>query len=217
MTRSFVFRPLAVALALAAGPVLPLVVPASAAAPAEAAIASGTPEASVQQFYDTLLSVMKNASALGYQGRYKTLAPAVKSAFDLPLMTRLAIGPAWGTIKPDEQTRLVDAFTRFTIASYASQFDGYSGEKFQVGAQKPAGSGAVLLDTKLIQSSGEPVQLNYLMHQSKGDWRIVDVYLSGTISQLATRRSEFSSVLQRDGASGLVSLMNKKIEAMSKS
>lgn len=215
MTRPFAFRPLAVALALVTAPLLPVAL--STAAPAQAAIAPDTPQTSVQQFYDTLLSVMKNASALGYQGRYDKLAPAVKSAFDLPLMTRLAIGPAWGTIKPDEQTRLVDAFTRFTIASYASQFDGYSGEKFQVGAQKPAGSGAVLLDTKLIQSSGEPVQLNYLMHQSNGDWQIVDVYLSGTISQLATRRSEFSSVLQRDGASGLVSLMNKKIEAMSKS
>ena len=215
MTRPFAFRPLVVALALVTAPLLPVAFPA--AAPAQAAIAPGTPAASVQDFYGTLLSVMKDARTLGYPGRYDKLAPAIKSAFDLPLMTRLAIGPAWGTIKPDEQAQLVDTFSRFTIASYASQFDGYSGEKFQVGNQKQAANGAVVLDTKLIQSSGEPVQLNYLMHQSNGDWRIVDVYLSGTISQLATRRSEFTAVLQRDGAPGLISLMNKKIEAMSKS
>jgi hypothetical protein len=37
------------------------------------------------------------------------------------------------------------------------------------------------------------------------------VFLSGTISELATRRSEFTSVLRRDGAQGLLDLLGKRI------
>jgi phospholipid transport system substrate-binding protein len=43
-----------------------------------------------------------------------------------------------------------------------------------------------------------------------GNWRIIDVYLSGTVSELASRRSEFAAVLQRDGADGLVHLLEQR-------
>jgi phospholipid transport system substrate-binding protein len=39
---------------------------------------------------------------------------------------------------------------------------------------------------------------------------VIDVYLSGTISELASRRSEFAAVLQRDGAEGLVRLLEQR-------
>jgi phospholipid transport system substrate-binding protein len=41
-------------------------------------------------------------------------------------------------------------------------------------------------------------------------WQIVDVYLAGTVSELATRRSEFSSVMRRGGAEALVDALQKK-------
>ena len=56
--------------------------------------------------------------------------------------------------------------------------------------------------------------MNYLMRQDQGAWRVGDIYLSGTISQLATLRSQFASVLERDGADGLIASLNRKAETL---
>jgi phospholipid transport system substrate-binding protein len=93
---------------------------------------SGDPAARVKSFYATLLDTMKDAKRLGVEGRYKKLAPAVHAAFDLPAMTRIAVGPSWTTLTPEQQGALTAAFTRMTVATYASRFDGYDGERFEV-------------------------------------------------------------------------------------
>lgn len=183
------------------------VLPAGAASSAEAA----NPAATVRRFYDVLLEAMKGGAKLGFEGRRKLLAPAIREAFDLPLMTRLIVGLQWRNFSGTQRQEVIDAFSDFSIANYASQFDGYSGERFVVEPKAaPAPGNDVIVDTQLIQSDGKPVQLNYLLREAAGKWRIIDVYLSGTVSQLAARRSEFSSVLRRDGVSGLVSVLKKK-------
>jgi phospholipid transport system substrate-binding protein len=177
--------------------------------------AAALPPATLSAFYDTLLSVMKDGQKLGFDGRRQKLAPAVTKTFDLPLMTRLVVGLQWPSLSPDEQRQLVAAFTEFSVATYASQFDGYSGERFEVDPKTaPAPGSDVIVNTKLIQSSGDPVVLNYLLRQEQGDWRVIDVFLSGTISQLAARRSEFSAILRDQGASGLIAVLKEKTKAL---
>jgi phospholipid transport system substrate-binding protein len=82
--------------------------------------------APLRAFYDALLDVMKRAKVLGIKGRYDALAPVVEATFDLPAMTRIAVGPRWTSLPKDVQSALVDAFSRMTIATYASRFDGYA-------------------------------------------------------------------------------------------
>jgi phospholipid transport system substrate-binding protein len=169
------------------------------------------PQAVIQSFYGTLLEVMKQGGQLGFSGRYSHLKPAIEQAFNLPLMSRLSIGPQWQTFNPELQQKLTEAFSDFTISTYANRFDGYSGEKLEVLPQTTQAGGGTIVQTRLIKSDGEPVTLNYLMRETNGSWQIVDVFLSGTISELATRRSEFTSVLRRDGAQGLLDLLQRRI------
>lgn len=177
--------------------------------------AAATPATTIESFYATLLSVMKDGQKLGFAGRRQKLAPAVTAAFDLPLMTRLVVGLQWPSLSSENQQQLVAAFTEFSVATYASQFDGYSGERFEVDPKTiPAPGADVIVDTKLIQSDGDPVVLNYLLRQQQGEWRIIDVFLSGTISQLAARRSEFSAILRDQGASGLIAVLKEKTRAL---
>jgi phospholipid transport system substrate-binding protein len=170
--------------------------------------------APVRAFYDALLDVMKRAKALGIKGRYGTLAPVIEQTFDLPAMTRIAVGPRWTSIPKEQQAALVDAFSRMTIATYASRFDGYSGERFEVGSDVDArGSGSVV-HTRIVQPKGEPVALNYLMRKAGGRWKAVDVYLTGTISELATRRSEFNSILDAGGPQALIGSLRQQTDRM---
>ena len=65
--------------------------------------------------------------------------------------------------------------------------------------------------TELTRPQDTPVALNYVMRDNgTGSQQVVDVFLTGTISELATRRSEFGAVLQRDGFNGLLAMLEKK-------
>ncbi len=179
-----------------------------------AAGAPATPSAVVEAFYAVLLEVMKQATNLGFEGRYRRLQPAIEAAFNLPLMIRLAVGPQWNSLTPAQQGRLLEAFRRFTVGTYASRFDGFEGEHFEVTREAPSPSGGTLVQTRLVPTKQDPVELNYLLRQGDAGWQIIDVFLSGTVSQLATWRAEFTSVLRRDGADGLVGLLQNKLAAL---
>ncbi|HVP88652.1 MAG TPA: ABC transporter substrate-binding protein [Casimicrobiaceae bacterium] len=166
----------------------------------------------IRAFYDALLDVMKQADRLGIDGRFQKLAPMIGATFDLAAMTRIAVGPDWSAFSPAQQEELVASFTRMTIATYANRFDGYSGERFEVEPTTEERSTGRVVRTKLIPSSGEAVSLNYLMRGSGENWRIVDVYLTGTISELATRRAEFSSILKNGGAAALIESLRRQAD-----
>jgi phospholipid transport system substrate-binding protein len=165
------------------------------------------PVARVKSLYAALLETMKDAKRLGIEGRYKKLAPVLNATFDLAAMTRIAVGPAWTSFSPEQQAATTAAFTRMTVATYASRFDGYEGERFDVDPKAVERGADRVVHTKLVQKTAEPVTLNYLLRSSGGDWRIVDVYLSGTISELAARRAEFGAILKSGGPDALASTL----------
>ena len=161
--------------------------------------------------YDGLLEAMKNGPALGYAGRIKLLDPEIRRDFNLPLMTRLVVGPTWRTLKPADQEGLVAAFSDYSIAVYAARFKSYGGEQFKVDpAPSPLGPGEAIVHTQLIPSGADAVRLDYRVRLDGSAWRIIDVYLSGSISELAARRSEYSAILRDSGAQGLIDLLKKK-------
>jgi phospholipid transport system substrate-binding protein len=162
----------------------------------------------VQTLDNGLLSIMR-ASSAGVAGRSRMIAPVIDRAFDVPLMTRLAVGPSWNGLSDKDQAGLISAFRGLTIAEYAKNFDDYSGERFDVSPQVLTRGSDKLVRTTLVSpgSKGEP--LAYRLRQSSGKWKIIDVYYRNSISQLATRRSDFARVLQKGGAPALISHLNQ--------
>ena len=57
----------------------------------------------------------------------------------------------------------------------------------------------------------------YINYSVDGEWKIIDVYLNGTVSELALRRSEYSSLIQREGLDSLIVALNQKITNLSES
>jgi phospholipid transport system substrate-binding protein len=188
-------------LALCAGLALP--------AQRAAAVPGSGGTAIVQAFYSTLLDTMRNGPQLGAQGRYAKIAPAIARNFDIPLMTRIAIGPDWATLTPTQQAQVTQAFERYVAAVYAERFHKYDGEQLKVTGEEASPAGTVIL-SQIVDSSGQPVNINYLMRDDK----IADVYLNGTISELATRRSEFGAILKTSGINGLIQALNNKAAAL---
>ncbi len=165
-------------------------------------------------FYTRLVDVMKDGDKLGFAGRYKRLEPTITASFNMPLMTRMAVGTTWAHATSDEQQQLVSAFSDFSVANYANQFKSFDGEKFSVLDAKPVASGYIV-ETSLQPKDGAAVTINYLVEKDeRGAWRIVDVFLNGSISELAARRSEFTSIAKRDGIAALVNSLGEKSRQM---
>jgi phospholipid transport system substrate-binding protein len=113
-------------------------------------------------------------------------------------------------LPPADQKRWIEAFSNLTVKTYAEQFDENTGLVFEVGAVQAAPGGTALVRTKLKRASDEPVAIDYRLHPEGASWRVMDIYLNGTVSELALRRSEYSSVMQRDGFEKLVTTLQTR-------
>jgi len=179
------------------------------ASPAEAESAAAR---RIEAYYQQLMPTLRAAGQLSVQERDRRFAPAITSAFDIGTMTRLATGPAWSKFSGAQQAAVREAFARFLVADYAHQVTDYSGESFVVDPQTtPASGGGEIVRTKLLQPGGRTVQINYLVRGG----RVIDVYLNGTISDLATRRDEFASILAGGGgAEALVKTLRERTASL---
>ncbi len=180
-----------------------------AAAPADDRLAS--PTASVESFHAGLLAIMKEAKALGFQGRIDRLAPLMAETFDLDFMASKTVGRHWNKLSDAEKRRWAETFTRFTVANYAGRFTGFTGEEFVTLGVDDAARGTRVVLTKIVVPGEDDVQLNYRLIEKNGEWRVIDVYLNGTVSELALRRSEYSSALKREGFDELLASIETKI------
>ena len=192
---------------------IPLVVLFAALIPPSAAAQQALPKQVIEDFHDTLLLVMKEADILGFEGRKDVLSPEVARNFDLRLMARIASGKAWKTMTAEQRDRLAAAFAGMTVSTYASRFDGYSGQRFEIVSETQTRRKGVLVRTNLVKSNGDKISLDYLLLNGGDRWRIVDIFLK-RISELATRASEYTSVIRRKGVDALIDSLEKRIEAI---
>jgi phospholipid transport system substrate-binding protein len=177
---------------------------ALAAVPA-AAVAAEPAAATVETLHGGLLSIMRAGGSSA--ARARTIGPVIDRTFDIPLMTRLAVGPKWTSIPAAQQSDLVEAFRDLTVSQYVKNFDSYGGEKFVMGGVDSRGADKLVRTT--LDSGGKSETLDYRLRNSGGTWKIVDVYFRSAISQLATRRADFARVLDKGGASALIAHLNR--------
>jgi phospholipid transport system substrate-binding protein len=177
-----------------------------------AAAADTSARATVERFHEVLLEVLKNADALGYRGRFERFAPAIADAFDLDFMAERSLGGQWQKLSDAERTRWRELFGQFTTANYAANFDRWSNQRFEVLAVEAGTSDTTLVRTRVISSDHEDVDLTYRVRQAGGGWKIVDVYLKGTVSELALRRADFTAVLDRQGFATLESTVRARLD-----
>lgn len=182
-------------------------------ADAEAASDAGVDAvATIDNLHAALLEIMQNAESLGYGGRRDRIAPIVEASFDLAFITRFTLGRYWADLSAEQQNIMVDALRRLTIANYASRFDGYSGERFATVSNKAARKGRELVRTVLEVNNdiADNVTLDYLLQQTEGSWRIVNVIANG-VSDLSLKRADYGAVVKTQGLDSLIARINGQI------
>jgi phospholipid transport system substrate-binding protein len=171
-------------------------------------------DAPLRELYSSLETAMKAGRSTPFKQRFDALAPVVEKVFDLETILKVSIGMRWDTIPPASQTRLLDVFRRFTVATYVANFDRYDGEHFRLlpgvrdlGTDRIVGSD--------IEGGGQTMRVDYVMRDGHGSWRVVDVLLDGAISRVAVQRSDFRKILAGGDADALIASLQRKISDLS--
>jgi phospholipid transport system substrate-binding protein len=183
----------------------------SAAGSAAAAIAP------IHALDQALLGVMRAGTATPFQRRAEMLTPAVERAFDLPRVLRLSVGPDWSGLSAPQKASLLAAFRHYTVASYVDNFDSFDGQHFvEEPTTRPLPGGEQVVLTRIVASSGASHQLDYVMRQTEGVWKAVDVLADGSISRVAVQRSDFRQLLDQGGATALMASLQRKTRDLSR-
>jgi phospholipid transport system substrate-binding protein len=198
---------------------LGLAVPAFIAAtswhPARAATDAGA-AAPIQRLDTALLAAMKAGRDTAFSQRYASLEPAIERTFDLDAVLAASIGLTWAGMPSDQKAQLLAAFRRYTVASYAANFDNYTGQTFQIAPTvRKVGNGDVIVSTEIVASDGTSHKLDYVMRNVGSGWQAVDVLADGSISRVAVQRSDFRHLLSSGGAPALIAGLQRKVAGLS--
>lgn len=176
---------------------------------------SDGPTAVIAQFYGVLEQVMKAGKRTPFPQRFQMLAPAVDAAFDLPGILRVSVGTYWSSLPPSQQSQLLSAFRAFTVASYVANFHSFNGRVLTVAPSTRAVGDRQVVATTIQKPGRSPLRIDYVTRVEAAGWRVVDVLMDGTISRVATQRSDFSAKVSAGDARGLIALLQTKVSKLS--
>lgn len=169
--------------------------------------------APIQALNQGLIAAMKAGKQTPFTQRYAALAPVIERAFDLPTILQSSVGLRWSALAPADQQRLLEAFRKFTVASYVANFDQFGGETLTISPDTRSIGQDQVVGTRLV-SGGETTPIDYVMRNGAGGWRAVDVLLNGSISQVAVNRSDWRALLAT-GAGPLVDSLQRRTATLS--
>ena len=172
------------------------------------AVAEQDPAAQlVQRAADQGIEVAKaNVGAAREAGIRRVL----ESYFDLAYMGRSTLGNYWNQLTPEQRERFLKASATAEARAYAERFGGYTGQTLTVGRITPRGNGVSIVDSKLTQSGGGPVAIQWEVRNEGRGPRIVDLKTEG-VSMILTRRADYVSFIRNNG--GQVETLIAELEA----
>jgi phospholipid transport system substrate-binding protein len=166
----------------------------------------------VEDFQNVLIDSMKQGQDLGFKGRYDKLDVAVKKSHDLPKITRIVVGKQWEELSPDQQNKLEQVFSQLIVSLYAHNFKSYGGETFSFISEEETGRGGVVIHSNLHVPNDKDIKFDYMMKKKDDDWQIINIIADG-VSDLALKRSEYTSVLSKEGFDALIAKITEKIDS----
>lgn len=180
---------------------------------ANATTPSSTP---IQSLLDGLATLCKSGKSTPFATRAATFAPIVDTAFDLQAILIASIGPRWTSFPPQAQADLLSAFRAFTIATWVANFDSDDGQRFELDpTPRPIGADEVIT-TRIVPPTGEPTRLDYLMRNTAGTWKAIDILVDGSISRTAVQRSDFRTLLKDGSPTPLIENLKSKTADLSR-
>jgi phospholipid transport system substrate-binding protein len=125
-------------------------------------------------------------------------------------VAQIALGSHWKKLDQTQKLTFIGVLTNLSIATYAAQFNSYAGEKFQFEAAEEPKPERITLRYVMTAPNEKPIKFEYVVNQFEGKWEIINIIVDG-ISDLALKKAQYTSVIDREGFDKLVAKLNQKV------
>jgi len=167
--------------------------------------------AAVERLDRAILESLRKPEASAFDERVALLRPIMTAAFDYDYMARVAAGRGWKDMSAAEQAEYRQLFEDLAIFTAASRFKAQPNAGLSVTGGRGGPRGTQLVETTLTLPGKKDRKIAYLMRQDSGDsWRAIDIFFDNKVSELSTKRSEYSSLIQKDGVEGFLAVLREK-------
>ncbi len=130
---------------------------------------------------------------------------------DVPLIARLVLGRHWRAASEPQRTAYLDAFRVYAVDSLAYRFARLGGGVSYrlLGRCVADGSDALVPIEVTLPNRPDPVRIEWRVRETDGAYRLIDVAVEG-VSLVVSNRSEFNSVVNRQGLDALIAQIRGK-------
>jgi phospholipid transport system substrate-binding protein len=175
------------------------------------------PNELVQKITDEVLAAVKSDKELAAGDKQKAVKLAEEKVLpyvDFEHATRLAVGRAWREASPEQKKRLVTEFRNMLVRTYSNAIGTYQGQTLKVlPSRGKADPEETIVRTQFVRPGGQPLPIDFSMHQTPEGWKVYDITVEG-VSLVLTYRSEFDAIVKQQGIDGLIkALATKNIPA----
>tara|TARA_B100000989_G_C19530348_1_gene469320 strand:+ start:2292 stop:2831 length:540 start_codon:yes stop_codon:yes gene_type:complete len=172
--------------------------------------ASDSPSNVVENLHTVLLH--NNNSSKNKLKKFKNLKQSLENIYDYKRMIKFIYGKKWFSLNIGQKKILQDLFLEYITLNYSKRFSGIRNLKFQLNDTEKFAPKKIMVKTTLIVNENEPVNINYILAlNEREEWKVFDVLYLGSISEISTKKSEFSSFLKKDGPEKLIEVMQRKL------
>lgn len=168
----------------------------------------------IQSLADKAISSLVEADLTAAE-REKRFRNLFHEYFDVQGIGRWVLGRYWRQATEAERADFLREFEDFVVKTYANRFQAYSNEHFKI-VDTLRQDGTVMISSEIVrEGSTPPIRIEWRVAAADGGHLITDIVVEG-VSMAQTQRSEFSSVIRRNGGSieGLIATLRDKNKAL---
>lgn len=145
------------------------------------------------------------------QKLYALINELVIPHFDFVSMSKWVLGRTnWKSANTGQREKFVGEFRTLLVRTYAKALLEYSNQEITYfPIENNPDSNIVVVKTEISQPGTKPIPINYSMHASGGEWKVIDVVVDG-ISLVATYRGSFASEIRENGLDVLITKLAER-------
>jgi phospholipid transport system substrate-binding protein len=178
--------------------------------PADAAPSPDNARALIEAVSAEVLTILSDPNRADRQ-KFDALVALLEEPIDLDLVGRLILGRHWRTAADGQRQQYLELFREYALANLASKLHLYRGQSFEVTGAKVVSDQDALVTSRIMSAGEPPLQVDWRLRQrNDGGLVTIDLIVEG-VSLIVTLRSEFASVIERQGFDGLLAELRQRI------
>ena len=142
-------------------------------------------------------------------GIYNTTKKLITETYDTEKMLKMIIGDSWKNLNNEIKKEIINVFEEYIAKNYIKRFSKIKNLQFSSLEEKKIGTYKIV-KSNLIFGNAEKVSISYLLSLKRQEWKIFDVLLAGSVSEVATKKSEFGSFIKKNNINLLIDALKKK-------